>query len=149
MTINGANAKLVQKGECWTWDQGVIRGNGSILTGGNILLLDFFCIHVVKHLMPILALLPISSSLWSVVVFDDFLHQLIKFKNLFNHLCWEISTVKLVLAPIYLREKLINPFSTQYTFLSGVMEKKAEILYAKFNVHGLQGKLGSLYQFRR
>ena len=38
-----------------------MRGLGSILTGGNILSLDFF--HVVKPPMPILALLPISSSL--------------------------------------------------------------------------------------
>ena len=36
---------------------------GSITTGGNILPMDFFCFHVVKPLMPILALLPISSSL--------------------------------------------------------------------------------------
>ena len=35
----------------------VMRGPGSIPTGGNILSLDFF--HVVKPLMPILALLPI------------------------------------------------------------------------------------------
>ena len=32
--------------------------SGSILTGGNILSLFFFCFHVVKPLMPILALLP-------------------------------------------------------------------------------------------
>ena len=37
--------------------------SGSIPTWGNILLLDLFCFHVVKNLMPILALLPISSSL--------------------------------------------------------------------------------------
>ena len=36
-----------------------MRGQGSILTGGNILSLDFF--HVVKFLMPILALLQILS----------------------------------------------------------------------------------------
>ena len=36
----------------------VMRGPGSIPTGGKILLLDFFCFHVVKPLMPILALLP-------------------------------------------------------------------------------------------
>ena len=36
-----------------------MRGPGSIPTGGNILSLDFF--HVVKPLMPILALLPILS----------------------------------------------------------------------------------------
>ena len=35
--------------------------------------------------------------------------------------------MKLVLAPIYLREKLINPFSTQYTFLSGAMEKRLRL----------------------
>ena len=40
-----------------------MRGPGSIPTGGNILSLDFFHIHVVKPLMPILALLPISSNL--------------------------------------------------------------------------------------
>ena len=37
-----------------------MRGPASIPTGGNILSLDFF--HVVKPLIPILALLPISSS---------------------------------------------------------------------------------------
>ena len=31
-----------QKGERWTWNQRFIRGLGSILIGGNILLLDFF-----------------------------------------------------------------------------------------------------------
>ena len=36
------NAKLVQKGECWTWNQRLIRGLGSILTGGHILLLEFW-----------------------------------------------------------------------------------------------------------
>ena len=39
----------------------VMRGPGSIPTGGNILSLDIF--HVVKPLMPILALLPVSSNL--------------------------------------------------------------------------------------
>ena len=34
-----------------------------ILTGGNILLLDFFSFHVVKVNIPRLALLPILSSL--------------------------------------------------------------------------------------
>ena len=52
-----ANAKLVQRGECWTWNQRLIRGPGSILTGGNIT--GFFCFHVVKPLMLILVLLPI------------------------------------------------------------------------------------------
>ena len=31
-----ANAKLAQKGECWTWNQRLIRGLGSIPTRGNI-----------------------------------------------------------------------------------------------------------------
>ena len=39
----------------------IMRGLGSIPNGGNILSLDFF--HVVKPLMPILSLLPISSNL--------------------------------------------------------------------------------------
>ena len=39
----------------------VMRGPGSIPTGGNILSLDFF--HIVKPKMPILALLPTSSNL--------------------------------------------------------------------------------------
>ena len=37
----------------------VMRGSGSIPTGGNILPLDFF--HIVKPLMPIMPLLPILS----------------------------------------------------------------------------------------
>ena len=32
-----ASATLAQKGECWTWNQRLIKGPGSILTGGNIL----------------------------------------------------------------------------------------------------------------
>ena len=47
----------------WTWNQRFMRGLGSIPTGGNILLLDFFCFRVVKPLIPIFALLPILSSL--------------------------------------------------------------------------------------
>ena len=34
-----------------------MRDLGSIPTGGNILSLDFFCLHVVEPLMPILVLL--------------------------------------------------------------------------------------------
>ena len=30
-----AHARLVQKGECWTWNQRLIRGLGSIPTRGN------------------------------------------------------------------------------------------------------------------
>ena len=58
-----AHASLAQKGgECWTWNQRLIRGLGSILTGGNILLLEFLFSrsHVVK---PLMSLLAISSSL--------------------------------------------------------------------------------------
>ena len=36
-----ANAELVQKGECWTWNQRFMRGLGSIPSRGNILSLDF------------------------------------------------------------------------------------------------------------
>ena len=43
-------------------DSEVMRGPGSIPTGNNILSLNLF--HIVKPLMPILALLPISSNLW-------------------------------------------------------------------------------------
>ena len=39
----------------------IMRGPDSIPTGGNILSLDFFCIHPVKTKIPILAF---SSSLW-------------------------------------------------------------------------------------
>ena len=31
-----AHASLFQKGECWTWNQKLIRGLGSIPTRGNI-----------------------------------------------------------------------------------------------------------------
>ena len=40
-----------------------IIGQGSILTGGNILPLDFLGFHGLKPLMPILAALPNTSSL--------------------------------------------------------------------------------------
>ena len=39
ISVLQANAKLVQKGECWTWNQRLIRGPGSIPTGCNIWLL--------------------------------------------------------------------------------------------------------------
>ena len=41
-----------KKNACWTWNQRLMRGPDSILTGGNIMSLDFFLV------MPILALLP-------------------------------------------------------------------------------------------
>ena len=51
MSVLQANTKLVQKGEHWTWNQ---RSSCSILTGVTL----FYCFHVVKPLMPLLALLP-------------------------------------------------------------------------------------------
>ena len=62
VSVLQANGNLVQKGENWTWESEVMIGLGSIPTGGNILSLNFF--HVVKLLMPIMALLPILYSLW-------------------------------------------------------------------------------------
>ena len=70
-----AHARLAQKGECWTWNQGLIRGLGSILTRGNILSLDLFYFHIVKPLMPILALLPMlclcENPKWLQYLADD------------------------------------------------------------------------------
>ena len=63
VSVLQANVNLVQKGECWTWNQRLWEAQVlfplrvTFFTG-------FFCFHVVKPLMPILALLPISSSLW-------------------------------------------------------------------------------------
>ena len=62
VSVLQANAKLVQRGECRTWNQRSNRGLGSIPIGGNILLLEF-CFYIVKPLMPILALLPILGVL--------------------------------------------------------------------------------------
>ena len=39
-----AHARLAQEGECFTWNQRLIRG--SIVTGSNILSLTYFCFHV-------------------------------------------------------------------------------------------------------
>ena len=55
MSVLKANTKLVQKGECWTWNQ---RSRGSILTGVAFCYWKF-CFHVIKPLMPILAPLQI------------------------------------------------------------------------------------------
>ena len=62
----------------------VMRGPGSIPTLGNILSLDFF--HVVEPLMPILALLPISSSLWKILISKT---------TRIQGVVWNISTVKM------------------------------------------------------
>ena len=62
VSVLQANAQLAQKGECW--NQRSIRGPGSILAGGNIL-----------PLMPILAILPISSSLYIHAYLDE-IHRL-------------------------------------------------------------------------
>ena len=69
VSVLQANAQLTQKGECWTWNQRLIRGLGLIPTRSNIFLLDFFCFHVVKPLIPILALLPILFSLRKTLMF--------------------------------------------------------------------------------
>ena len=55
-----ANAKLVQKGECWTWNKSswVQSSLGVTFCYWN------FCFNTVKLLVPILALLPILRSLW-------------------------------------------------------------------------------------
>ena len=57
-----------------------MRGPGSIPTGCNILSLDFF--HVVKPLMPILALLPISSNLCKTRIDSIFIGRLLLFRLL-------------------------------------------------------------------
>ena len=41
VSVLQTNAKLVQRGEFWTWNQRLIRGLGSIPIGGNILSLEF------------------------------------------------------------------------------------------------------------
>ena len=63
LSVLQAKVNLVQKGECWNLNQRLIRGSGSILNRGNILLLDFFCFLVVKLLMLIISLLSVWSSL--------------------------------------------------------------------------------------
>ena len=42
VSVLEASAQLAQKGESWAWNQRLVRGPGSILTGSNILLLEFF-----------------------------------------------------------------------------------------------------------
>ena len=53
----------------------VIRGPGSILSGGNIFHWIFFCFHVVKPLMPILALLSTLSNYKKNSNAIDFLYR--------------------------------------------------------------------------
>ena len=48
-----------QKEECWTWNQ---RSEVQYSLGQHFVT-EIFCFHVVKPLVPILELLPISSSL--------------------------------------------------------------------------------------
>ena len=56
-------------------ESGVMTGLGSIPTRGNIFSLDFFCFHVVKPLLPILALLPflciLKKTLLSMIAHSD------------------------------------------------------------------------------
>ena len=56
VSVLQANAKLVQKGECWNQ-----RSRGLILTGEYYFVIGIFCVHIIKPLMPILVLLPILS----------------------------------------------------------------------------------------
>ena len=42
-----AHHKSVQEEECWTWNQMLIRGLGSIRTGGNNLLLTMYEEHAI------------------------------------------------------------------------------------------------------
>ena len=45
VSVLQANVKLVQNGECWTWNQRLIRGLGSIRTGANIgIITNFVCL---------------------------------------------------------------------------------------------------------
>ena len=48
VSVLQANTQCAQIGEYWTWNQRLIRGLGSILTGGNIFVTGIFCFHVVK-----------------------------------------------------------------------------------------------------
>ena len=59
MEIN--TARLYKEPKVLDLESEAMRGLGSIPTGGNILLLDFFCFHAVKTKMPIFAF---SYSLW-------------------------------------------------------------------------------------
>ena len=56
--------KLAQKGDSWTWSQRYwVQSSleATFFTG-------FFCFHAVKPLMAVLALLPISPSLWKTLL---------------------------------------------------------------------------------
>ena len=72
VSVLQANAQLVQKGECWTLNQRFMRGLGSILTGGNILSLDFFCFVVCLWKKPDC---PDSNQIKGVSSCLDFLFQ--------------------------------------------------------------------------
>ena len=41
VSVLQVNAQLAQKGESWTWGKRLIRGPGSVITGSNMLLLEF------------------------------------------------------------------------------------------------------------
>ena len=63
VSVLQANVNLVQKRKCWTWNQRLWEARVlfplrvAFFTG-------YFSFHVVNPLMPMLALLAISSSLW-------------------------------------------------------------------------------------
>ena len=68
VSILQAYAKLVQKGECSTWNQRLWEAWVPFPLWDNILSPDFFPRS--KSLIPILALLPILSSLWKTLLAD-------------------------------------------------------------------------------
>ena len=60
VSVLQANFNLVQKGECWTWNQRLWEA-WVLFPLGVTFFTGFFYFHIVNSLMPILA---ISSSLW-------------------------------------------------------------------------------------
>ena len=69
VSVLQANAKLVKKGVLDLESE--VQGFNTHRS--NILLLDFFCFHVVKPLMPILALLPISGVSKNLYLYLSFI----------------------------------------------------------------------------
>ena len=67
------NAKLVQKRECWNWNH---RSRDSILTGSNIVLLEFF--YVVLALLAMLCICKkklVCQSLDNILDFEQLLTE--------------------------------------------------------------------------
>ena len=68
VSVLQAYAKLVQKGECWNWNQRLWEA--LVLFPLRVTFCHWIFFDVVKSLMPILALLPILSSLWKTMLAD-------------------------------------------------------------------------------